>query len=137
MAHPHVLTFNAVPSTAKLNGTDLAMFFSQQYSLIQITKSDWRVKTEGYIYRLDDEQGQEIISYHWHPLTGNIVYPHLHFKRTPYLQIQKGHVPTGRIAIEFFVKYLIDDWGVKPLREDWELVLGNNPSKSEEFGTPG
>jgi hypothetical protein len=49
-----------------LYGTKLSLFFSQNYSLHQSSTGDqeWKVRTEGYIYRLDDEEGNEIFSYH-------------------------------------------------------------------------
>jgi hypothetical protein len=87
------------------------------------------VKTEGYAYRLNDEMGAEILSYHWHPLDQGVIYPHLHLKRGAQIgraELQKCHMPTGRVAIESVVLFLIETFGVKPLREDWSGVLRTN-----------
>ena len=44
---------------------------------LSTTKSQrWHVSTAGYLYRLDDVEGNELVSWHWHTATKD--YPHLH-----------------------------------------------------------
>jgi hypothetical protein len=115
----------------------LALFFSQCYSLENISRREWKVKTEGYTYRLDDEDGRELLAYHWHPWTPP-TFPHLHLKRaTTRPELQKAHIPTGRVSIEHVVRHLISDWSVPPRREDWESVLDENERLFTTYRTWG
>lgn len=126
----HNLCFVGDPPLAALNGTKLKLFFSQNYKIVQTSSGDqqWRVSTTGYIYRLDDEKGKEILAYHWHP-TQKHKFPHLHFSQGSGVsrsEIHRAHIPSGRVAIETFVQFLIDDFKVQPLLPDWRTIVGEN-----------
>ena len=95
------------------------------------------MKTEGYVYRLDDESGSEIMSYHWHPSTLP-TFPHLHLKRGSGVdrqELTRCHIPTGRIAIESVVEFLIRDFNVMPRYTDWQDVIEENRSQFEKHRT--
>lgn len=66
-----------------------------------------RVTTVGYIHTLW-VNGEEKLSYHWHPLaTPAVAFPHLHY--------DKGHehIPTGRVLVEDILLAALE-FGAKP-----------------------
>jgi hypothetical protein len=133
----HNLCFVGKP-VARLNGTRLSLFFSQNYSLVQTVEQTWKVQTEGYFYRLDDEHSAEILSYHWHPQVPDEPYPHMHLKKGSGIgrsELQRAHIPTGRMAIENIVLFVVRDFGVEPLREDWEQIVRTNLEIFERYRT--
>lgn len=87
--------------------------------------------------------GHEIIAYHWHPNQtdpgGRVVaFPHLHLRYGAQVgrkQLQKAHLPTGRVAVEDLLRIAITEFGVSPLRNDWEDILGNTQSLYEKWRT--
>ncbi len=87
----------------------------------------WKVNTAAYYYVLDDRNGQEIISYHWHPESRSpIRFPHLHVGPAAGCareELATAHCPTGRISIEEFLRFAIADFRVEPLRTDWSDVF--------------
>ncbi|HXA52717.1 MAG TPA: hypothetical protein VNV86_20515 [Candidatus Acidoferrum sp.] len=127
----HTLCFVNSP-VGRLFGTELSLFFSQNYSLQQASGGDqeWKVRTEGYIYRLDDENGSEIISFHWHPYRDLVKYPHLHLKRKgsgiTRSELEQAHIPTGRLSIEAIVLFLEREFSVKPRGADWRERVEQN-----------
>lgn len=134
---PHTLSFISKPPVGRLEGTRLSLFFSQEYSIIQSTLSeeDWRVRTEGYYYRIDDEDGSEIMSYHWHPQKPP-AFPHMHLKKGSEVgreELKRCHIPTGRMAIESIVEFLITEFHVMPRYPDWRDVLEKNRSEFEQY----
>ena len=87
--------------------------------------TDWRINTLGYAYELYDNDGAELLAYHWHPF-GRIpvVEPHLHVtNRHPAFDLSKTHLPTGIVSPTNFLRCLIAEFGVEPLRTDWRDVL--------------
>lgn len=46
-------------------------------------RQQFKVKTREYSYRLANAGGDEILSYHWHPLKSDLRHPHLHVGRVP------------------------------------------------------
>lgn len=80
----------------------------------------WHVSTAQYEYYLQDDDGNELIGWHWHP-ESKITYPHLHVPADPIHH--KMHVPTGRVSIEAIIRLLINDFGVTPLRGDHSEIL--------------
>jgi hypothetical protein len=134
----HTLCFVSAP-VGRLFGTGLSLFFSQNYSVCQSSSGDqeWKVRTEGYIYRIDNESGNEMISFHWHPSPDLLKYPHLHLKRTGSgvnrAELEEGHIPTGRVSVEAIVLFLERDLGVKPKGDDWRARVENNMEVFERY----
>ena len=130
-ASNHTLCFANAP-VGRLFGTDLYLFFSQNYSLLQSSEGEqeWKVRTEGYFYRVDDEDGSEIICYHWHPYRDLVKYPHMHLKQKgsgiTRPELERAHIPTGRISIETVVLFLEREFGVKPRGERWREKVERN-----------
>ena len=135
-ATPHPLTLaNGLP--VALHGVDLAVQISQQYRVIENPdpREPWQARTVAYHYTLRDAGESEILSYQWHPtVPGSVTFPHLHLEYGAGLgrpEFEKAHLPTGRVTIEDFVRLLIVDFGVPPLREDWERALAESQAEFE------
>lgn len=76
----------------------------------------------GYEYTLLTASEREILAFHLHPGRG----PHLHFGAGAgelFEPLYKAHVPTGPVSLAEVVLMLVRDFGVEPLRADWETVL--------------
>ncbi|MCA9880754.1 MAG: hypothetical protein KC442_23315 [Thermomicrobiales bacterium] len=97
-------------------------------------------RTTSYQYVASDIAGQQLVIYDWHP-TGRspVISPHLHIPaaRTVVLEQREGspragarthpgalHFPTGPARTATGVDMLIREFGVDPVRKDWERVLG-------------
>jgi hypothetical protein len=82
----------------------------------------------GYYYALRELEGSEIVAYHWHPgRRSPIDFPHLHLGAGSGIgreELQKAHVPTGRVDLEDVLLMAIREFGVRPRREDWARILG-------------
>jgi len=86
----------------------------------------WRVSSRAYCYELQTFSGELVWSYHWHP-TSRMRRPHIHIGRTQIrdnaVLSHKAHHPTDRVSLESIVRTCITEYGVEPLREDWEDTL--------------
>jgi hypothetical protein len=80
----------------------------------------WKVRSERYYYSLlHAADRREMLSWHWHPNTGD-PRPHLHHG------VGLGdlrHIPTGRVTVESIIRYLLVDLDVPPKRDDFLQVL--------------
>ena len=110
--------------------------------LYRVTKAEgvrgpWKVSTSAYYYALHDEKQQELLSFHWHPHAEERKDPHLHIHAASNIAdfLAKVHLPTGRIALEQFLRFLIAELKVKPLRNDWETILRQTQTAHEKFRT--
>lgn len=103
----------------------LRLRLRQQYRLVKDDAAPrsqrWHVSTAAYSYRLEGADGQELVSWHWHPQTG-VNYPHAHVNTGPVITA-KAHLPTGRVSVESVLRMLLLDLGVPPQRGDWAEVL--------------
>jgi hypothetical protein len=88
-------------------------------------KGPWKVSTAAYYYALHGTKEREFLAFHWHPEAEGRTDPHLHIYAPSNIVdfLTKVHLPTGRIALEQFLRFLIVELKVKPLRDDWESVL--------------
>jgi hypothetical protein len=133
---PHVLTLvdGARLRLQSSDDTDLTLSVSQQYEIVE-DESGFRVRTLKYAYKIDNWQdGHEVMAYHWHPAE-RIKYPHLHLSygaRVGREDLRKAHVPTGRIALEDVIQFLIESFRVMPAKEHWETVLDGSRAKFRE-----
>ncbi|HZV49263.1 MAG TPA: hypothetical protein VFD49_05800 [Candidatus Dormibacteraeota bacterium] len=86
---------------------------------------EWRCPTLAYIYSvfLDRELSREWLAWHWHPRVRPGPHLHVHARNDTPLEMHKLHLPTGRIAFEEVVRFLIQDVGVEPQAADWEERL--------------
>jgi len=100
----------------------LQFFIGHQYKLVQDGRHAWHVSTVRYVYHLADEEGRELIGWHWHPASS--AYPHLHVPAEPIGR--RMHVPTGRVSLESVIRFLLDDLEVPATRDrinDYAQVL--------------
>jgi len=99
------------------------------YRIVQVPsgRDRWRVSTVGYFYALDDPNDLEIIAYHWHPEGRSALrFPHLHIGSAAGCQredLAGAHCPTGGVTVEEFLRFIVVDFHVEPLRRDWADVL--------------
>lgn len=107
---------------------DVLLRIRMQYSIIEDKEREdgpWRVTTKAYDYELQDSEGETIVAWHWHPETRS--YPHTHTGRTQLardaLLSRKHHVPSGRVSLESVIRFCIEEFGAKALRDDWRDVL--------------
>lgn len=87
-----------------------------------------------YLYSFAATEGTEILGFHWTPdaIGQNVItVPHLHIGRAltagqaairPF-DFHKAHIPTGHVSVAAIVRLAIAEFGVTPLRPDWERVL--------------
>jgi len=101
-----------------------------------------RVKTREYIYQIaSNADGKALYEFHWHPekidrntlepakrKTGEkepFPYPHTHVRARDarFEDLNKRHIPSGRVAFEDVAGFLIGDCSVVPHRADWQKIL--------------
>lgn len=94
--------------------------------------ASWSVRVASYIYSLALREAGEIVAYHWHPAgVGSITSPHFHVgPAMAGTSLQFGtryahriHFPTGLIPLSSVVWMAIEEFGVHPVREDWQQIL--------------
>lgn len=85
----------------------------------------WNVMVDSYEYRVLARDGPSIVTYHWHPVGQSpVVHRHLHVGgRTAPVDLSKAHLPTGPISVPAVIRTTITEFGVEPLRPDWDDVL--------------
>lgn len=104
-------------------------------------RGPWKVQTTGYSHTLEDEAGQEIITYQWHPGGSSAInFPHLHIERgigASLGEVHKYHIPTGRVSFEDVLKLAIREFKVEPQRDDWPEILHATQAAFEAWRTWG
>lgn len=97
---------------------------------IEDPRTSGTVTTKYYLYSVADANGKDLLGFHFHPdLTEDpVLYPHIHTyaKQDPRflsLELQRKHIPSGRVALEDVIRWLISEMNVKPRRKDWDDVL--------------
>jgi hypothetical protein len=104
-------------------------------------RGPFKISTVQYLYAFSTPQGQEILGFHWTPeATGaNVVTtPHLHIGPAITAgqtalrsgDLHKVHVPTGHVSVKAIVRLAISEFGVEPLRPNWEEVLQRTENAS-------
>lgn len=103
-------------------------------------EGEWKVQTDAYIYHvfMGDEDADQLFAWHWHPE----VRPGCHLHVGPRVgrsrSLYRLHVPTGRVAFEEVLRFLIDEFNVRRARQDWESILSDSQTRFEAFRTwPG
>lgn len=95
----------------------------------------WQAEILTYSFRLLDRHERELLVYHWMPgpLFLGPDHPHLHVSaaltaqvsatRTREIDLDRLHLPTGQVTVAAFVRMLIAEFDVAPLRDDWAATL--------------
>jgi hypothetical protein len=115
----------------------------QHYRLIETEaqRGPWKVQTVAYYYTLSEtgDNLREILGYHWHPQGRSwVTYPHLHLYGGAEVgrdDVRKAHFPTGRMALEEVLQLAIKEFGVAPLRDDWEEILNRTQGTFKQWRT--
>lgn len=87
------------------------------------------MRTVGCSYTLLSRDEQELIAYHWQLSGPNPVdWPHVHLgagllRQEVARSFGRAPWPTEPITFAAFVRVLVDDLGVEPLRSDWRARL--------------
>ncbi len=88
-----------------------------------------------YEYRLLDRDERELLVYHWQPgpTHSGPDHHHLHVSAALNAQVDalnrrsidldKLHIVTGLVSLQSFIRMLITEFQVRPLRQDWEQRL--------------
>jgi len=111
----------------------------QEHALTPSDGSDvaWRLSTVGYAYTLLLATDTELLAFHLHPFGLSAVKsPHLHignaivakdalegFPRAVAREFGGAHIPTGMVALRDVLGFVIDEFGVTPLRSSWRAIL--------------
>jgi hypothetical protein len=141
---PYVLNIGdaTAVSVAGPRGAHFGLTIAQQYRLVEdaSTLGPWKVATAAYAYALlTAADGEEIFGYHWHPRGRSpITTPHFHFgsgARVERSDVSGAHFPSGRIALEEFLRCIIRDFQVSPRRADWQEVLDSTQQAFEIYRT--
>lgn len=103
-------------------GNGLYLYASHQYAIAK-DEEGYVVRTGGYLYSVNsDVQGGELFGWHWHPESASwCLWPHVHVPAD-----HGDHLPTGRVAFEQIVRWLLQEARLPPLRADWEELLERN-----------
>ncbi len=99
--------------------------------------SGWSIDVIAYEYRLLDHLERELLVYHWHPEAAGPDFPHIRVSATLDAQVDamtrreisldKRHIVTGLVELREFVRMLITEFDVRPLRPDWKQRLAAMP----------
>ena len=97
------------------------------------TASGWTVEVITYEHRLLDHLERELVVYHWQPGEIGRTAPHMHVSAALAVQVSadlqqnvdldKRHLVTGMVELSDFVRMLITEFEVRPLRADWQERL--------------
>lgn len=134
---------NAGPYALVVGGTcglkrdpSLTLDIRMQYKIVEASgeRGPYKVTITAYMYIVDDHRGREVFSYHWQPDGPKVKFPYLHVEHPHF---KKAHFPTGRISLEEVLRLLIVDFGVRPLRSDWDKILTETHQKFATYRTWG
>lgn len=126
--HPFQMILSQVPLTLLTETSEVRLVARQRLTPYFDTDNDeYRCSTNAYHYTLSDEHHAEMVSWHWHPDTSPA--PHVH---VPALD-SSFHIPSGRVAFERVVRFLIEDIGVVPARDDWDEVLAEQEARHRKW----
>jgi hypothetical protein len=89
------------------------------------------VEVEAYSYGVSYIGKGPLFAYHWHPHRHR-TQPHFHIKQGEgFLGMNKLHFPSGHVAIEAVVRFLIEEMAIPSARPDWQSVLDENQKRFE------
>lgn len=78
--------------------------------------------TQRYDYELF-EKSEQIFGWHWHPTSkrSQITWPHFHMPQAS--RYKSAHIPTGRLALEDLLLFLIDEMDALPQLENARSII--------------
>lgn len=118
---------------SRVAGPPLLFSPSQRFQIVPDARypGEWKASTLDYIYELSIDAAEvdpgyptDLIGWHWHPkTTPDRPDPHVHVRASHSalgVTLGKLHLPTGRVAFEEIVTFLILELTVVPARNDWD-----------------
>jgi hypothetical protein len=128
---PHRLLL-ADGDTVRLHAEQrLTLHVSEEYEVSQDSEG-WRVEVLGYLYGIEYE-GRELVAYHWHPRgVSRVTTPHMHIDANIQVGdrwLGKVHLPSSTVGLEQVLALAIVEFGVEPLRDDWEQVIDESADR--------
>ncbi|MGH2561244.1 MAG: hypothetical protein ACRDJH_19415 [Thermomicrobiales bacterium] len=100
---------------------------------VDVGTDRFEVSIVGYNFEILDTEEQEILAYHWHPVSiSPVAHPHLHLthRARPFelssgrrIALAEVHISTGFLTLADIVRLLITEFDVEPRRSDWAAVL--------------
>lgn len=119
----------------------LAFISSMQVEVIETGNSGterFRVTTKKYVHevmRNDGGKWRRVIAWHFHPDDHDFQRCHCHLPRSTGVladtELGKLHVPSGRVAVENVILFLIGEMNVKPARDGWQAQLEQTLARHE------
>ena len=117
------------PLPLQIPNSAYQLFMSHSFRYLKTGIGEWRVTSLRYEYAVEVvKTRQEVVAFHWEGhRNGNAPFAHLHLgyanaRNLPHLE-PKPHIPTGRVAFEDVIYFLISELGISPLKEDWPSIL--------------
>jgi len=114
-----------------VSGLSLDVTITLRGGLGQRDDAPRRVVAAAYTYALRDRNGTELLAYHWHPGDDFLGPddPHVHVSAALRPALPNGdravlpldmlHLATGAVSLTAFVRMLIEEFGARPLADDW------------------
>lgn len=106
-------------------GKEVLLFRGYQLFDVFDTES-FRISTLKYYYSVWNKPNEILIDFHYHERKADSYKGHLHIPKNtgpPVHFLINKHIPTARIPIEDVVRFMIQEVGVDPCRNDWQDVL--------------
>jgi len=103
-------------------------------------EGEWKVKTDAYAYHvlMNEEEDGQLIAWHWHPEMRPGCHVHVGARQGTTRALYRFHLPTGRVSIEEVFRFLIEEFHVEEVRDDWDSILSDTQTRFEAFRTwPG
>ena len=105
-------------------------------------RNDYLVSTKGYIYTILDAKKKDLVGFHYHPELDEdpVMHPHIHVdadadEQFAEFNLHKRHIPSGRVALEDVIEWLIVELEVKALRSNWQQILQTTRKKFKRICT--
>lgn len=125
------------PVVLRSRATGRAFLFLMSHDYL-IAKSDAHPQSTtlltSYLYQILDRDENEILAYHYHPLSRSpVAEPHLHLSNqvrpidlgrgSAPLPLADLHLTTGPVTLADIVRMLIVEFEVEPLVDNWQALL--------------
>lgn len=120
-----------------LGGAEVGLIVTIHYRALE-HPDGWVVQTTSYEYVITDQDGQELLAFHWHPeWRGEVKFTHLHLQHRLLTRrwglFENKHLPTGRVALEDVLEMLLVELEIPPHRDDWRETLERTRAQFEQI----